>query len=147
MIPCMVPAEAKDRRTHRTWMPGRKKGAAAKGKHRKLSIRQFNRAILLCSKDAGPCITQTWTDIGILIQAAVQMAHIDLNIGMGLSETLQTFRSRNDAHEFNMLSAMLLDEINCFRAGTASAVSTASELKIPISACGARTITLHITAV
>ena len=40
------------------------------------------------------------------------MAHIDLDIRMGLSETLQAFRSRNDAHEFNMLSAMLLDEVN-----------------------------------
>ena len=48
------------------------------------------------------------------------MAHIDLDIRMGLSETLQAFRSRNDAHEFNMLSAMLLDEIygsNCRTTG------------------------------
>ncbi len=75
-------------------------------------IRQFNRTILLCSKDAVPCITQTWTDIGILIQAAVQMAHIDLDIRMGCTETLQAFRRSNDGHKLDLFPAVLLDEIN-----------------------------------
>lgn len=82
------------------------------------SIRQFIRAILLCSKDAVPCITQTWTDIGILIQAAVQMAHIDLDIGMGCTETLQAFRRSNDGHKLDLFPAVLLDEINGSHAGT-----------------------------
>ena len=35
----------------------------------------------------------------------------------------------------------------CFRAGTASCMRTGSELNTPISASGARTMTLHITTV
>ena len=38
---------------------------------------------------------------------------------MILAKSLQSFRSSNDTHELNVLTAMLLDEINCFRAGTA----------------------------
>ena len=72
-------------------------------------IRQFNRTILLCSKDAVPCITQTWTDIGILIQAAVQMAHIDLDIRMGCTETLQAFRRSNDGHKLDLFQMCIRD--------------------------------------
>ena len=68
MIPCMVPAEAKDRRTHRTWMPGRKKGAAAMGKHRKLSIAAAPLlSVLFGSEDPVSGVAQTRTDVGFFI--------------------------------------------------------------------------------
>ena len=48
------------------------------------------------------------------------MADIDLNIRVCFLETFESFRSRDDAHEFDLFSAMLLDEIygsNCRTTG------------------------------
>ena len=67
MIPCMVPAEAKDRRTHRFWMPGHKK-AAAKGKHGKLSFAAAPlMSVLFGSEDPVYGVAQTRTDVGFFI--------------------------------------------------------------------------------
>ena len=40
------------------------------------------------------------------------MSHVDLNVRMGLAETLQPFGSCDDGHEFDLLSAVFLDEID-----------------------------------
>ena len=48
------------------------------------------------------------------------MSDIDLYIRMCLVESLYTFRSSDDAHKFDVFSAVLLDEINSCNCGTAS---------------------------
>ena len=55
----------------------------------------------------------------MVIETTVKVSDINLDIRMILAKSLQSFRSSNDTHEFYVLTAMLLDEINCFRAGTA----------------------------
>ena len=55
----------------------------------------------------------------MVIETTVKVSDINLDIRMILAKSLQAFRSSNDTHEFYVLTAMLLDEINCFRAGTA----------------------------
>ena len=47
------------------------------------------------------------------------MAHIYLDIRMGLGKLFQSFRCGNDAHELDVPAAMLFDEIHCFRTGAA----------------------------
>ena len=58
------------------------------------------------------CIAQSGAYIGIIIEAAIQMSNINLDIRMSLSQTLQSFRSSNDSHKLDMLAAVLLDKIN-----------------------------------
>ena len=43
---------------------------------------------LFCAENTVACIAQTRTDIGIFIQAAIQMAYIDLDIWMCLVKAL-----------------------------------------------------------
>ena len=51
---------------------------------------------LLCSKYPIPGIAQSRTDISILIETAVQVTHINLNIRMGLVKTFKSFRGSDD---------------------------------------------------
>ena len=64
----MAPAGDVSRLTHRIWMPGRKKGAAAIGKHRKLSIAAAPLlSVLFGSEDPVSGVAQTRTDVGFFI--------------------------------------------------------------------------------
>ena len=74
---------------------------------------------LLRSEDTVAGITKTGTDVSMVVETAVKMSNVDLDIRMILAKSLKAFRSSNDTHELNVLTAMLLDEVNCFRAGTA----------------------------
>lgn len=50
----------------------------------------------LCSKDPVSGITQSRADVGVLIQAAIQMPDINLDVWMILVQSLQTFRCSDD---------------------------------------------------
>ena len=64
-------------------------------------------------------ISESRTDICILIQTSVKISYIYFNIGMSLGQSFQTFRCCNYTHKLYMLSAALLNEINRFNSRSA----------------------------
>ena len=63
---------------------------------------------LFGSEDPVSRVSKTRADIRVLVETAVQVAYIDLDIRMSLMKTLQAFGSSYNAHEFDGLSAVLL---------------------------------------
>ena len=56
---------------------------------RKREERFFVNAIVLFrTKNPIPCISQTWADVSVFIQAAIDMTDIDLDIRMCLMQSL-----------------------------------------------------------
>lgn len=74
---------------------------------------------LLCAEDSVAGIAETRADIGVFIQTAVQMSTVDRNIRMTFMEMFDTFRSCDNAHEFDVFSAVLFNKIHGSDSGTA----------------------------
>ena len=75
--------------------------------------------LLFRSENSVSGIAESRTDIGVFVQTSVQMSYIDLNIGMRFAQPLKTLGSSYDAHELDVLSAMLLNKVHCLCTGTA----------------------------
>ena len=64
---------------------------------------------LFRTKNSIACIAKSRADIGMFVQAAIQMADVDLNVRMCLVKSFDTFRSSDNTHEFDVSAAMFLD--------------------------------------
>ena len=67
------------------------------------------RSCLFGSEDTVACIAKTRADVSIVVQLAIQMTYVDMNVGMCIVELLQAFRSSDDAHKFDVDAAVLFD--------------------------------------
>ena len=68
----------------------------------------FCKIYLFCSENTIPGIPKSRADVSIFVQFSVNMSYVQLNIRMRFHQTFYSFRSSNDSHEFDLLSAMPL---------------------------------------
>ena len=64
--------------------------------------------MLFRSENAVAGITEAGANVGSLVQAAVQMPDINLDIGVCVVQFFQAFGSGDDAHELNLLATVFL---------------------------------------
>ena len=57
-------------------------------------------------------VAEAGADVGILIELPVEMADVDLDVGMGLVQLLQALGGGDNAHELDLLPAVLLDHLD-----------------------------------
>ena len=67
---------------------------------------------LFCSEDSVAGIAKSWADISVLVQLAVNMTNVELDVRMSLEKSLNSLRCSDDRHELDVLATVLLDEIN-----------------------------------
>ena len=68
--------------------------------------------MLFRTEDPVARVPEAWADVGIPVELAVQMSHVDLDIGMCPVKSLQSLRCGNDAHELDPHAALFLDEVD-----------------------------------
>ena len=79
----------------------------------------YYQIFLLRSEYPVAGVAQTGADIGVLVELSVQMADVDLNVGVRLGQHLEALGSGDDAHEFYALSALLLNKGDSVDGGAA----------------------------
>lgn len=79
-------------------------------------------ADLLCAEDAVACVAEAGNDVAVFIEMIVESGNIDIDIGVILLHALNAFGSTDDAHELDMLHAVVLEELD--RCGSRSAVAS-----------------------
>ena len=82
-----------------------------------------------CAEDTVTGVAQAGDDIAVLVQLLVQCADIDVHIGVGLMQSLQTLRGSNQTDELDVLGTTLLD------------LAMASQELPPVASIGSRTKT------
>ena len=67
---------------------------------------------LFCSEYPVAGVAESGADIGVLVEAAVELADVYLDVGMSLVQALDPFGRGDYADEFYLLAAVLLDKVN-----------------------------------
>ena len=75
--------------------------------------------VLLRTEDAVACVAEAGNNVTVLIEMIVKSCNVDIHIGMIFLHTLDTFGSADDAHELDVLYAIILQELDSCRSRAA----------------------------
>lgn len=66
---------------------------------------------LLRAEDSVARVAETGADIGVLVELSVEVADVELDVGMRLHQRADALGSGDDGHELDLSAAVLLDEV------------------------------------
>ena len=72
----------------------------------------FFHSLLLSAEDAVAGIAETGDYIAVLVEVVVKSCNEDIHIGVILLHTLYALGSADDAHELDVLDAVILEELD-----------------------------------
>ena len=110
----VIPAPVKKPRAHGNTQGNKTSSDAAALPVSRTELKAFDCMMngLLRTEDPVARIPEARADVSVLVQLTVDVADVDLNVRMGFMQPLDAFRRGDDAEEFDVHAAVLLDEIN-----------------------------------